>query len=88
VFDLVVDEELLLLEVRGENFDFLGRTMPDVDVTVVRLSAEVAQRDHAPVHSQTTNHSLELVIGVVCERRAQHHNQSPPSSTSRGNTGP
>jgi len=62
---LVVNVALLLFEERDKAVDFLGRTVPDLDL-VLRPSA--AHLHRTPVHAQTTNHARELVIRVVCIR--------------------
>ena len=57
---------LLLFEERDEHLDFLGGTVPYLDL-VLRPAA--AHLHRATVHPQTTNHALELVVRVVCSQR-------------------
>jgi len=73
---LVVNVALLLFEERDKAVDFLGRTVPDLDL-VLRPAA--AHLHWTPVHAQTTNHTRELVIGVVCIHHRHQNHQSQPS---------
>jgi len=60
---LVVNVALLLFEESDENSHFLGRAVPHLDLVLRSAAAHL----HRPtVHSQTTDHALELMIGVVC----------------------